>query len=354
MVDREIEIIQVVKRFGLCGGMEEYVCRLAVELSNLGANVTILCENKVNCPELDLPTVIELGAGRKRPRWFSHLQFSRKVESWVTRNPSQSRIIHSHERISCHQVTTIHSTLFNFPPRGFPSPRKIINEYLEKREVSTKSLREIVPVSAVISEQVEQKFPDAAKQLAKPISPGVSPIMPRESASRQTSVKTIGFIGHEWKRKGLPKVLEIWRELRASEHDVNLVLAGFPVEENIGLTSVEKEEVEVLGWLPEKAVFFHKIDLLLHPASKEAYGMVIAEAASLGIPVVCSMECGASEIIQDSFGAVLNTNDPLRKWTNAVLENLSKTNEKETFIYKRDWRQVASEYLKVYAEILNN
>ena len=37
-----------------------------------------------------------------------------------------------------------------------------------------------------------------------------------------------------------------------------------------------------------KEDFYEKIDFLLHPALHEAYGMVITEAVSLGIPTLCT------------------------------------------------------------------
>ena len=50
MTEKTKQVVQVVKRFGLCGGMEEYVFRLAESLNSLGYNVLVLCEEKVNLP----------------------------------------------------------------------------------------------------------------------------------------------------------------------------------------------------------------------------------------------------------------------------------------------------------------
>ena len=127
-----MQVIQVVKRFGLCGGMEEYVFRLTEKLSKMGVKVKVLCEIQITRTGHDI-IVIELGEGIKKPRWLSHIQFSNKVSKWVKNNAQQNDVVHSHERISCHHVTTIHSTLFNFPKKGVPSLRKYMNEHLEKR-----------------------------------------------------------------------------------------------------------------------------------------------------------------------------------------------------------------------------
>ena len=54
------QIVQVVKRFGLCGGMEEYVFQLSKELKSTGLNILVLCEQKVSCPKHIQFDVIEL------------------------------------------------------------------------------------------------------------------------------------------------------------------------------------------------------------------------------------------------------------------------------------------------------
>ena len=39
-----MQVVQIVKRFGQVGGMEEYVFQLSIELSKLGIEVIVLCE----------------------------------------------------------------------------------------------------------------------------------------------------------------------------------------------------------------------------------------------------------------------------------------------------------------------
>ena len=130
-----MNILIVVKKFGLYGGMEEYVYRLVHELVRKNVNVSILCEKATTKQQDQRLTLIELGEGVKKPRWLSHIVFAYKVRKWITGQKYADYIIHSHERINCHHITTIHTTLFNFPKGKlcFPSFRKWMNEYLEKK-----------------------------------------------------------------------------------------------------------------------------------------------------------------------------------------------------------------------------
>jgi UDP-glucose:(heptosyl)LPS alpha-1,3-glucosyltransferase len=310
-----MEVIQVVKRFGLCGGMEEYVFRLTEELCKRGVKVKVLCETQVTETENEIK-VIQLGQSIKKPRWASHIMFSQKVSNWVNKHSNSNEIIHSHERSSCHHVTTIHSTLFNFPRKGLPTFRKYMNEYLEKREMNSNNLKKIVPVSQLIAEQIKEKFPFTKNILSHPIPPGVAKI---NTSKKKFDIQMpiIGFIGKEWKRKGLLKVIEIWREVTNKYPNTKLCLAGFPKTDDIGLSIEEIKKVELLGFVQNKEVFYSKIDMLLHPAKKEAYGMVIAEACSLGIPVICSKECGAAFHGLDESQSI-NFSKDVSYWTKKV------------------------------------
>ena len=340
-----MEVIQVVKRFGLCGGMEEYVFRLSHELNRLGVHVRVLCEVQLTEEEEGVE-VIKLGESIKKPRWLSHILFSRKVSNWVKQNKKVNQVVHSHERISCHNVTTIHSTLFNFPKKGFPSFRKTINEYLEKREVSSRNLRKIVPVSSIIADEIKEKFPISSNLLMDPIPPGVAKIKTRKK-SFDLKQPSIGFMGKEWKRKGLPKVLEIWREVKKTIPATNLVLSGFHKDDNIGLSSDEKSQINILGYVKQKELFFEKIDILVHPAEREAYGMVIAEAFSLGIPVICSTKCGAA-VDNPIKGHSLCRTSPSMLWASTVLKCFHSMPHYNHDLLDYSWEDTAQRYLSAY------
>jgi UDP-glucose:(heptosyl)LPS alpha-1,3-glucosyltransferase len=350
MADRGRRIIQVVKRFGLCGGMEEYVFRLAESLTCLGYNVLVLCEEKVNLPESCDIEVVQLGKSTRKPRWYSHIKFSQKVKHWLFTKAPENYLLHSHERISGHHITTIHSTLFNFPRKfGLPSIRKVLNEKLESREISEKSALCVVPVSQVIGKQITKKYPQSTSKLANPINPGINSISLQGSPKVAKDLVRIGFMGKEWKRKGLPKVIEIWRTLIKLGKNCQLVLAGFPPTEKIGLTSAEKNTVLIMGWLSDKSKFYSEIDILLHPAKREAYGMVIAESASLGIPFICSNECGASTLASEGYGKAIPESASAESWAEQLISLISQEYTRECYV--RPWSQVAKEYADLYEEI---
>jgi UDP-glucose:(heptosyl)LPS alpha-1,3-glucosyltransferase len=346
-----LRIVQVVKRFGMCGGMEEYAYRLTCELSKLGVKVHVVCEEKVSEPEVGTIEIVQLGKSLRKPRWLSHIIFAKKVGNWAIMNTEKDTIIHSHERINCHHVTTIHSTLYNFPPkRKFPSLRNYFNEFIEKRELSCASVEKIVPVSALISDQIATKHSSGIPKLVPAIPPGISPINAIKKEFDPNS-PVIGFMGREWKRKGLPKVIEIWRELRKKFPFARLCLAGFPIDEPIGIFEDEHGFIDILGHVGRKEVFYEKIDILVHPAKREAYGMVIAEALSAGVPVLCSSECGASVHAPKGTCCTLSSEIQTELWTQCLKEILEKPHLGQLPPFSRPWENVAQDYLRVYKAV---
>jgi len=347
-----MQVIQIVKRFGLVGGMEEYAFRLSIELPKLGFEVTVLCEKSFY---EDFPTlkVVELGETIK-PRWFSHYRFSQKVTKWLAENPNKERIVHSHERQLNHNVTTFHTTPFGHdrsPFFCFLSLRNYFYEQLERRELNGCNVQAVIPVSNRLGEMILKKHPTTKENLSDPIYPGVH--LANENPTRNLvplDGGTIGFIGKEWKRKGLSKVVQLWRDLKKIRPNLCLKVAGPQKEEVQSLFSSDEVDYELLGYVNDKPKFFESIDVLVHPAKLEAFGMVITEALSFGVPVLCSSECGAAEIVSERYKSSAMSYQIKNELWLTELESIL-TDNKRMKVYSRSWEQVAQEYLSVYESI---
>ena len=346
-----MQIIQIVKRFGLVGGMEEYVFRLAAELVKFNYQVIILCEQSYSLSVSGVK-VVELGQCAK-PRWMAHYEFSRKVSRWISENPCDDCIIHSHERQSVHHVTTFHTTPFNMGKFGvlkFLSFRNFFYEKLEKRELFSDKVKAIVPVSNLLGEMIKRKHPKSASLHKNAIHPGV--FINKEYSESKKHVDldggTLGFIGKEWKRKGLPKVIEIWRELKRTRPKLKLHIAGVSLGAVAHLLDPGDTDIEVLGLIKDKESFYQSIDLLIHPAKREAFGMVISEALSMGVPVLCSSECGAAECIGSENGLSLPSDEKLSTWVGNAEKIIS---ENYRINYEMSWEQVASKYHQIYKRL---
>ena len=345
-----MKIIHIVRRYGSVGGMERYVWETTRELVKLGHQVQVICEYCVAEKPQGI-AVHELGEMTYRPRWFYYWRFGRRVEKWLRDHPQPGWLIHSHERVSVHHITTFHSPPFasvrDQPWWKKSSLRVAMHLYMELRELRV--AQRIVPNSEIISRQLAHYYPEYAHKLTQPVVPGVVPGIVREKRSVPKTGGIIGFIGSEWQRKGLPLAVEIVAQLRRQRPQLELWVIGPDESEVRHLFANRQGGYQLLGWRSD-ATHFHDIDVLLHPAKAEPYGMVISESMSARIPVVVSDACGAAPQVNAEAGEVVALNAPLQQWVQAVAKQLDRVDMPPEFV--RGWDVVAAEYEAIYPEVI--
>jgi UDP-glucose:(heptosyl)LPS alpha-1,3-glucosyltransferase len=306
----------------------------------------VVCE-RCHAP---IPTGIvvhELGEIAPRPRWLSYLRCGRRFRGWLARHPHPGWLIHSHERLSCHDATTFHGPPFA-SVRERPwwkklSPRIWMQLYLERRELSV--ARAIMPNSAIIRHQLAHYYPELADKLTSPVAPGVQPGVTRPGRNVAADAGVIGFVGREWKRKGLPLAVEIVAQLRKTRPALELWVVGPQPGEIKHLFSGWRDGYRLLGWRTDND-YLPGFDVLLHPARSEPYGMVISEAMAAAVPVVVSDACGAAAQVSADAGSVLALDAGTSAWRDAVESQLSRTAPVPAF--RHGWDEVARECETIY------
>jgi UDP-glucose:(heptosyl)LPS alpha-1,3-glucosyltransferase len=349
-------IIQVVRNWGPVGGMESYVWHLSHALAQHNYRVTIVCEKAHKATAASNIEVIETGFLPPKPRWILYWRFANKVEAVVQSIQSESQcIVHSHERSIDHDLTTFHSMPFAGVKDKSIWRRLSIRVWaylrMEARElgVSPNPAVCIVPVSAVIAKAISKYYPSVVNQIASPIAPGVMEMPQRPQRIVAVDGGTIGFIGKEWGRKGFALFLEIAKQLELQRPNLRVLVLG-PEEAEVGhLCQDYPGDIEFLGW-QSSASFFQDLDLLIHPASSEAYGMVIAEAMACHVPVLVSDACGAAVDVSERNGTVLSLHHSVSEWAQAGDALLPNTQSMAGYL--RPWAQVAAEYETQYHAIL--
>ena len=347
-----LNIVHVVRRYGPVGGMERYVWELTHELAAAGHQVRVLCEVLCSKQAPDGVEVIAFGTIREKPRWLAHLRFSKRVSEWIVNHPDDTRIIHSHERTCVHHVTTFHGPPFaKVKDKAWwkrISPRIAANLYLEKRELCGPQVKAVIPNSILISEALSHYYPEVTERLVAPITPGVADIPKRPDRSVNQQAGIIGFVGKEWKRKGLDIAVEIVAELHKSRPNLKFIIAG-PKPDDIRhlFEHWQEKNYQLLGET-DSTPLYAQFDLLLHPARQEPYGMVIAEARAAGVPVLVSDACGIANELDDQ--SVLPLHAPIPDWSNICETWLGKGS---TAVI-RDWRSVALDQINCYQKILKS
>lgn len=343
-----MKLLHIVRRYGPVGGMERYVWELSLQLRDMGFPVTVLCQ----CCYAEKPVgirVIELGDMAMRPRWIAALRFSYRVSTWLKLHPQTDTIIHSHERVKVHHVTTMHGPPFasvrDKPWWKRASIRVLMQLFLERRELRNASI--IIPNSEIISGLLTHYYPEFAHKLTAPIEPGVNAGPSREARAVPVDGGVIGFVGQEWKRKGLPFAVKIVEELRRTRPHLRFIVIGPDISKVEKLFADWSGGYELMGW--SKETRYAEFDVLLHPALVEPYGMVIAEAMSARVPVVISDACGAKAHVTAEAGEVLSLHAPVQQWVKAVMRQLECSAQPTAFI--RGWDVVAQESADIYKKI---
>ncbi|WP_198152701.1 glycosyltransferase family 4 protein [Tsuneonella dongtanensis] len=109
------------------------------------------------------------------------------------------------------------------------------------------------------------------------------------------------FIGMDWKRKGGPRTIEVFRHVRSRHPDAELHIVGCDPPEARGEPNVrthgmlrksDKAQYRLFDDLLRTASFF------VMPSEQEAYGLAYCEAAAFGLPVVALQTGGVPTIVR--------------------------------------------------------
>lgn len=116
----------------------------------------------------------------------------------------------------------------------------------------------------------------------------------------------IGTMGRFVHKKGFDSFIHALAKLDAPF----TALIGGLGEEELALKSLVlklglEEKVKFIGWVKNKEDFFDQIDIFCLPSRSEPFGIVLLEAFAHGVPVVSSMNEGASVIARNKHDAIL-------------------------------------------------
>ncbi len=318
----------------------------------------------------------------RRPRWINQLYFA--FATWrATRQGFD--IVHSHENTWHGNVQTVHvlpikHTLFVGREgwalalrwlKVLTSPRLLVYLWLEGTRYKLIARRCIVLTSQALKEVMLATYP-RAKSAMQVIAPGVTSVPGRCSEeAKHIARSALGlpvqgygllFVGNDFRKKGLPTLLEAMVELPP---DNWLAVVGQSGQMNSMCQRAQTlgvaQRVHFLGALSHMDDAYRAADSLVHPTSEDTYAMVVLEAMAHGLPVVVSgsQHCGISaDLEHDSDALIIEKPNSVPEVVAAIrrIETdasfADALSEKATqFAAERTWPATANSYEVLYCNV---
>ncbi len=350
-----MKVLYITRTFGPVGGMERYAFEVAREMAGRGHQVSALCRSVDEASVAGCGVeVIKLNPKPATRGWRDRYVFRDAVTEFFNDPASHRRfdVVHSHENTIEQDVTTEHGPCTAYGLRLKPwkhldfSARK--NLAIEKQKFRGPNLKALVSCAQRVQDIALREYPHLAQKITRVFTPAYTYLHPvAKDPNRMPRV--LGFMGRDWKRKGLPKALEIFSVLRQQDPLLSILIAGCPVESlPANLVRSLPEGAQLLG-RTDPQDFFNKIDVLVHPATDEPFGMVMSEALTCSVPVVFSDQCGAADHLKSEGIRVLPPDAPAQDWAAACLELAGVSFGP---VAERTWSDLALEHEKLYSEIL--
>lgn len=139
---------------------------------------------------------------------------------------------------------------------------------------------------------------------------GIIPERYGRDASR-TSGKRLVFVGRLAAAKGVPVLVDAFREVLRRHPDATLTLVGDgperPLIEARATEAGISDALEITGYLSQSAVAdrLGEGDVFVLPSFAEGLPVVLMEAMASGLPVVATRIAGVSELVEDGVSGLL-------------------------------------------------
>ncbi len=363
--------------YPLLGGVSEHIRSVAGELKKLGHEVVVISGHMKGEQRNPGPRVIRLGrsltvpynnslsrvsAGWRLGARMEALLEEEKFDLLHLHSPLQPTLTHlAMRKASCPLVGTFHSYY----------PRDLLSDLFRAPLAKLLSrLDRCLPVSSAARAPVERIFPADYHVIPNGVDYGLfageASDGRRQLPGLDPDKLRILFVGAMVKRKGLPHLIEAFREILLSRDDVELLVVGDgPGRRAIdrGLDIHLRGRIHFVGPVVKRsklAEYYASADIFCAPSlGRESFGMVLLEAMAAGLPVVAYDIEGYRDVVSHGSDGLLvqrgNTGalaQALRFFLESPDERVRYGKRGRVVAENLDWSEIARRVEAVYLEVL--
>ena len=135
----------------------------------------------------------------------------------------------------------------------------------------------------------------------------------------------VGTLSRIEEFKGIDTIIAVAKNIKSQEADIKFFLRGTGSKFDKYQRIIEEESLSdtlflTKDYLPTEEIpaLFKSFDVFFLPTRREGFGMVFAEAMSMGVPVVCPRIYPVVEVVPDDMGCLIEAED-VEGYTNAIL-----------------------------------
>ena len=181
------------------------------------------------------------------------------------------------------------------------------NERYERR-LQEISLADIIIVNSSLTKRSHVNAgADADKIYVVPLGapPPASEIELTTATHIMNGTLTVLWAGNFSLGKGAQYFLEAWRQLDATTNARALVYGAISVPQ--GMLANPPTGITFCGSVPQPELFsaYVAADVLVCPSLSDGFGMVVTEALSRGLPVICTDQVGAADLIEHEVNGLI-------------------------------------------------
>lgn len=351
------------KRLDLKGGTEKDLYRTAEGLRDLGHEVHLFCcEYGVAAPagvQSHLLPVLPLGRTARLaslailgPKCIERFQcdvvvsFGRMLRQDVLRCGGGSHrgflqrmaLSGGARRRLWQEFSPYHQSLLAIERREFCAGR-----YKKILAVSGEVKRDLIENYAVPENTIAVIYNGVDTERFHPANRESRGLTVRRQHAIPPTAPLVLFVGNGFQRKGLDRLMTLWDSVKMKE--VYLLVVGDDARLSryrSWAASVAPGRIAFAGRREDVENYYAAADMVALPSLQEAFGNVVLEALSSGVPVLVSATAGAAEILAGRLikGAVAGSDDPAAL-ANALLELLRSSSDATL---RREARQLAEQY----------